>query len=134
MKGSCLCGEIEYETDQLDSAIVHCACNTCRKSQSAAFNTGATVNYDHFRWLKGRESLKSYESSPGKLRHFCSNCGSHLVAQRSDKQYYILRVATLDDDPGVKPMSLIWKSHEVPWLEYGAHIAAYEEWQSDSVM
>ncbi len=28
----------------------------------------------------------------------------------------ILRAATLDDDPGVRPALHMWASHDVPWL------------------
>jgi ADP-ribosyl-[dinitrogen reductase] hydrolase len=120
---------IEYEVSQLDSEIEHCSCHTCRKAHAAAFNTAASVKHRHFRWIKGDTLLKSYESSPGKKRFFCSNCGTHLVAQRADKDYLILRVATLDDDPGVKPKFLIWASHEAPWLRYGPSVPSHTEWE-----
>jgi ADP-ribosyl-[dinitrogen reductase] hydrolase len=129
IKGSCLCGEIAYEVSQLDLPIEHCSCHTCRKAHAAAFNTAAGVHRDHFHWLKGSDKLNSYESSPGKFRHFCSNCGSHLVGEKLDQDYLILRVATLDDDPGLKPEFQIWQSHEVSWLEYGAHVPSYSEWE-----
>lgn len=129
MKGSCLCEEIEYEVKQLDSPIEHCSCHTCRKAHAAAFNSAAGVNRGNFKWLKGRSLLSSYESSPGKLRHFCSMCGSHLVAENQGKPYVVLRVATLDDNPGQKPEFQIWQSHEVPWLSYGPQVPAYKEWE-----
>ena len=53
---------------------------------------------EHFRWIKGQEKLASYESSPGKLRHFCSVCGSHLVAERPAQPHVIVRVAHLVGD------------------------------------
>jgi hypothetical protein len=28
---------------------------------------------EHFRWTSGEENLLAYESSPGKLRRFCSD-------------------------------------------------------------
>lgn len=129
MKGSCLCGGIEYEVDQLDTPIQHCSCKTCRKAHSAAFNTAAGVLREHFRWVKGEDILKSFESSPGKLRYFCSNCGSQLIAAKVGNHRIVLRVATLDEDPSAQPEFQIWKSHEVPWLEYGEKIAAYPEWE-----
>jgi len=52
---------------------------------------------EHFRWLKGEEKLSAFESSPGKLRYFCSVCGSHLVAERVSQPHVIVRVATLDE-------------------------------------
>lgn len=129
MKGSCLCGSIVYEILQLDSSIGHCSCRTCQKAHAAAFNTAAAVKFEHFKWLQGEPLLKSFESSPGKLRYFCSNCGTHLVAHRAGRDCFILRVATLDDSPGMKPEFQIWKSHETPYLEYGPHLPAYSEWQ-----
>ena len=129
MRGSCLCQAISYEVSQLDSPIEHCSCHTCRKAHAAAFNTAAAVKHAHFRWLTGEDLLKYYESSPGKRRYFCSQCGTQLVAQRDGREALILRMATLDDDPGVQPQYQIWASHAVPWLHYGAEVAAYAEWQ-----
>lgn len=128
MKGSCLCGGIEYKVDRLDTPIQHCSCITCRKAHSAAFNTAAGVLRENFRWVRGENLLKSFESSPGKKRYFCSNCGSQLVAEKEGNPRFILRVGSLDDDPGVRPQVQIWKSHEVPWLDYEGNMEAYPEW------
>ena len=129
MRGSCLCGAVVYEVDQLAAPIQHCSCHTCRKAHAAAFNTAADVRREHFRWVFGVDKLSRYESSPGKQRYFCSNCGSQLVAEREGRDTVVLRVATLDDDPQVQPSQQIWKSHEVPWLAYGSHVPAYDEWE-----
>lgn len=127
MKGSCLCGSIVYEADQLNTPIQHCACSTCRKAHAAAFNTGAGVLREHFRWISGQELLSSYESSPGKLRYFCSKCGSQLISDKQGLHQVIVRVATLDDDPGVQPSWKMWQSHAVPWLAHGDDLPAYPE-------
>ena len=128
MNGSCLCGAIEYVIERIDMPIGHCHCRTCRKAHAAAFATTAGVLREHFRWVKGQEKLSTYESSPGKLRHFCSLCGSQLVAERSQQAHVIVRVATLDEDPGVRPQQHIWTAHNVPWLEY-EEMPAYPQWQ-----
>jgi hypothetical protein len=127
MQGSCLCGAIRYEIDALAGPINHCSCRTCRKAHAAAFTSTAAVDRTHFRWLTGEDKLSSFESSPGKRRHFCSICGSHLVADRAVQSRVILRVATLDDDPGQKPELAIWRSHEVPWLDFGPEVPGYAE-------
>lgn len=131
MKGSCLCGQVKYEVAELDSPIQHCSCRTCRKAHGAAFNTAAAVKKDNFSWLKGESLLSKYESSPEKFRYFCSNCGSQLVKKKHNSNLLVLRVATLDDDPGQRPELRIWCSHEVPWLNYQSDIPTYEEWESD---
>jgi hypothetical protein len=128
MKGSCLCGAIEYEIDSIDMPIAHCHCLTCQKAHAAPFAATAGVMRGHFRWLKGYNKISSFESSPGKLRHFCTVCGSHLVAERLGQSHVIVRVATLDEDPGFKPEAHIWTSHNVPWLEYEG-IPVYPGWQ-----
>lgn len=129
MQGSCLCQGIVYEVDQLATPIQHCACHTCRKAHAAAFNTAVGVKREHFRWLKGESLVKGFESSPGKVRYFCSTCGSQLVADKAESPFLVLRAATLDDDPGMKPAFTIWTSHQVSWLEYGPHLPAYDTWQ-----
>lgn len=89
-----------YEIDQLDGSIGHCHCRRCRKSNAAAFTPTARVNRDRFRWLKCRERLSSLN-----LCRASGVCGSHLVAEREGQPELILRVATLDDDPGVRPVA-----------------------------
>jgi ADP-ribosyl-[dinitrogen reductase] hydrolase len=129
MRGSCLCGGIAYEITRLDSPIEHCSCRYCRKAHAAAFNTSAGVRREHFRWLRGAELLRTYESSPGKRRSFCGQCGTQLVAERDGLDLLMLRVATLDEDPGARPALHIFAADEVPWLAYGPEIAAYPEWE-----
>jgi hypothetical protein len=40
----------------------------------------------------------------------------------------VLRVATLDDDPKLRPAVHIWTSHDVPWLAEGEHLPRFPEW------
>jgi hypothetical protein len=128
MKGSCLCGSVEYVVDSIDMPIAHCHCNTCRKAHSAAFTTTAGVLREHFRYIKGEEMMGAFESSPGKMRYFCRSCGSHLVAERRGQPHVVIRVASLDEDPGIRPVAHIWTSHDAPWLAYDG-ITEFSEWQ-----
>jgi hypothetical protein len=127
MKGSCLCGTVVYEIDRLAGPIGHCHCRTCRKAHAAPFTSTARVDRAHFRWLAGEAALTAYESSPGKLRRFCSRCGTHLVAEWPAQPQVILRVSTLDEDPGSRPVAHIWLSHDVPWLAHGSDLLSFPE-------
>lgn len=128
MHGSCLCGEVSYKIECLDMPIIFCHCQTCRKAHAAPYTATAGVLRENFSWIKGEEKLSGFESSPGKIRYFCSCCGCHLVAERLDKPHVVLRVATLDEDPGMKPEAHIWMSHECPWLA-AESLPAFETWQ-----
>ncbi|MGC2628629.1 MAG: GFA family protein, partial [Rhodomicrobium sp.] len=90
--------------------------------------SSAGVARERFRWVSGEDKLSAFESSPGKLRRFCSICGAHIVAEYQDRPNLALRVATLDDDPGARPAAHIWTSHSVPWLTDGDGVAFHEEW------
>lgn len=122
MKGSCLCETVSYEVVRFAGPIVHCHCAKCRKAHAAAFATTARADRIDFRWLSGEQSLGAFESSPGKLRHFCKLCGSHLVAEWVAQPQVIVRVATLDTDPKARPTAHVWTSHAVPWLDAGADL------------
>lgn len=123
-----MCGTVRYEVDQLDMPIAHCHCTICRKAHASAFATTAGVLREHFHWKMGEDQLRAFESSSGKLRWFCSICGTHLMAERLGQAHVILRVATLDDDPGCKPVMHIWTSHDVDWLLDPADVPRYSEW------
>jgi len=127
MRGSCLCGAAVYEVNRLAGPIGHCHCKTCRKAHASAFASTARVDREHFRWISGQAVIGAFESSPGKLRHFCTRCGTHIVAEWVDQPQVILRVATLDEDPGVRPKAHIWSSHHVPWLDYGDDLPIFAE-------
>lgn len=127
LKGSCLCGKVTYEVDQLDMPIGHCHCTTCRKAHASPYTTTAGVLRSHFRITGGETMLRAHESSPGKLRTFCSGCGTHVFAERPVQPHIILRVATLDEDPGQRPEFHIWVSHRAAWLD--PDCPSFPEWQ-----
>ena len=120
VKGSCLCGAIAFAAEPPAGGlrIGFCACPSCRKAHAAPFNAYAEVPRAGFRWLRGTDKASVYESSPGKNRHFCSVCGSQLIAERPGKPTVLLRVGLLDEDPGVRPVEHIFLGLKVPWCDW----------------
>src|SRR5262245_49709576 len=92
LTGSCLCGAVAYQADATIERIVHCHCQTCRKTHGTAFSSVAAVPRERFQWLRGQEHLAAIESSPGKFRRFCSRCGSHIMAERGAQPIVVLRL------------------------------------------
>ncbi|MCB1534663.1 MAG: GFA family protein [Rhodoblastus sp.] len=126
-QGSCLCSAIRYEISGLDTPIGHCHCSTCRKAHASSFTSTARVSRDNFKFTAGGDQLRGFESSPGKFRRFCGTCGSHIYAEWVDQPQIILRVATLDEDPGARPLVHIWTSHDPPWLMDQADVRRFAE-------
>lgn len=127
LRGSCLCGAITYESGELIAPIVNCHCETCRKAHGAAFSSVGRVKRSEFRWTSGAEKLRHFESSPGKLRHFCAECGSHLMAERIDQSAVLLRLGCLDSDPGTHPAIHIWTSDGAVWFEIHDDLPQYRQ-------
>ena len=126
MKGSCLCGAVAYEIDQLDLPVVHCHCRSCRKAHSAVFAPTAGVLHHHFRWLRGEDKLTAYASSAGKQRFFCSVCGSQMIAQREGHPNVLLRVATLDGLEKVVPADVL-----LPFFGLAMTLGPIADWGLD---
>lgn len=134
ISGSCLCGDVTYAIQQEALGdITHCHCTTCRKAHGAAFSSVAGVQKDHFKFLSGENKLKYFESSPGKRRYFCSECGSHIYAHRDAQSHYILRLGTLDGDPLVRSVNHIWLSLKAPWYDLNSDctLPRFEQWPDD---
>jgi hypothetical protein len=127
INGSCLCGAVTYEAEELAGPVVHCHCRTCQKAHSAAFATTARVAREAFRWTRGAESLSAYPSSPGKLRRFCSQCGSQMISEWLHEPWVILRMATVEAGLTVEPECHIWTSLQAPWDHGHDDLARYPE-------
>ena len=116
-EGSCFCGAVAYRAENVGPAG-HCHCRTCQKTHSSAFATTARAPRAGFAWTKGEDVVAYIESTPGKRRHFCPKCGSHLMAEWADQDAVILRVASLDTPLPAKPVVHIWTSHQAPFFEF----------------
>jgi hypothetical protein len=78
-QGSCLCGRIRFEVAGKLAGIQLCHCSDCRRAQGSAFAANMPVRAADFRLIAG--APKSYESSPGKERLFCADCGSPIISR-----------------------------------------------------
>lgn len=115
LKGSCLCGTVQYEVSTPLTEIGCCYCSQCRRSNGTAFGTNSPIPESSFtitkglvfittfyfyclfllfnffygrnklnEWYKiGEEKITKYESTPGKVRCFCSVCGSPTYSKKS---------------------------------------------------
>lgn len=126
IRGSCLCGKVKYEISGQPGAIVHCHCQTCRKAHGAAFSSVSAVQDTDFHLL-GDAMLKSFESSPGKHRFFCFECGTQIYAKRDNTQHIILRLGSLDDDPQVAEEKHIWVSQQASWYAIQNNLPEHDE-------
>lgn len=117
LTGGCFCKAVRYSVAGLASPVVFCHCETCRRVHSSPFIASALTSWEGFKWEKGADIVCFIESSPGKQRHFCPKCGSHLVALYPESKRAVLRVASLDQSPPTKPVAHIWQSDKAEWFD-----------------
>lgn len=127
LTGSCLCGQVVYEVGGTVGPIVHCHCETCRKAHGSAFSSVSPVPREAFRWITGEALLSKFESSPGKFRHFCSACGSHVMAERVGQPNVLLRLGCLDTPITDEPKAHIWRSDSASWYDPRIELPEFEK-------
>ena len=83
---------------------------------------------DEFHFVKGKELVSEFESSPGVFRTFCKQCGSPLYSRRpSQPELLRLRIGTLDTPVEVKPIAHIFVGSKASWDEIHDDIPQYAE-------
>jgi hypothetical protein len=104
LQGGCLCGSVRYEITAAFSAARYCHCTHCQRRTGTASSANGVVPREGFRLLSGRERIRSYKPPTGVPKHFCSTCGSALFsADPFTDEQVVLRLGTLDRDPGIRP-------------------------------
>ena len=116
IRGSCLCRTVRWSFGGELEPMTHCHCQMCRKAHGAPFATYTAGSREEFRFDDGEEAITHYESSPGFLRAFCSQCGSVVPCPASGGTIDI-PVGPLDDDPGMRPSAHIYTKWKAPWHE-----------------
>jgi hypothetical protein len=115
-EGSCLCGGIRYRLSAEPGDFGYCHCASCRKAGGSGHSANAPIARADFHVAQGGELLREYESSPGKVRAFCSRCGSPIYAyQRAAPDVLRLRLGSLDTPFQRRPLAHTWVSDKAPW-------------------
>jgi hypothetical protein len=128
LKGSCLCGQIQYQINGELKDVLNCHCSMCRKAHGSAFRTRASIRSSKFSWLYGEQLITSYESSPGEHRTFCSRCGSNLITTfDDDPDTYGFPLGTLDDHPGVSAKMHVFVGSKATWHQINDELPQWEE-------
>ena len=128
VKGSCLCGGIEFELNGELSLVANCHCSMCRKAHAAAFGTYLVVKRSQLKWVKGDDLVEAFESSPGNHRCFCRICGSSVPNTSAEQEEISVAAGLLDDDPGARPQAHIFVGSKAPWYEITDAQPQFDEW------
>ena len=124
VRGTCLCGDIAWEAESLE-LVVYCHCSVCRKITGSSFASSGSALERDFRWLRGQEGARRYESSPGLFRRFCGRCGSTVPNEPVEERFF-LPLGNLDGDPGVRPFAHLFTGSKAPWYDISDALPRFE--------
>jgi hypothetical protein len=89
-----------------------------------------TFPKDQLAYVRGEPAL--LRSSPSVARTFCSACGTQLSYQNEKYPDEIdVTTSSLDDPAAFPPTHHSWMSHNVPWVQMGDGLPAYQRSRSD---
>lgn len=127
IEGSCLCGRVRYRAEKPAGPMAICHCTMCQKAHGTAFATILPVEKSGFRWESGETLVTHFESSPGKRRWFCSQCGSHLISTRDEiEESLLLRAGSIDRGYESKPVAHCWVASGAPWYAIADDLPQFE--------
>jgi hypothetical protein len=134
-KGSCLCGGVQYEVTSELGDFGYCHCRSCRKASGSAHAANAPVDRANLHFIGEAETLREFESSPGKFRAFCSRCGSPIFAYVAATPDVIrLRLGSLDTPFSKRPTAHTFVSDKADWDPIGDGLPQFPEWAPKSVL
>ena len=128
-KGSCLCGEVEYEVTGNMGIFQYCHCSRCRKFTGSAHASNLFVSPDQFNWLKGEQSVVNFlpEETKYFATAFCKTCGSSLPWKSKGSAVIIVPAGTLDKSPGIEPIQNIFFDSRAEWYKPSSALPEHAE-------
>jgi len=92
LKGSCLCGDITFETDAEPQGASMCHCSQCRKQSGGIWSSAFVAEAD----LTVTGDVLWYEASHSAKRGSCPRCGSFLFWKAHDENTISFALGAVD--------------------------------------
>jgi hypothetical protein len=98
LKGSCLCGDITFETAAAPQGASMCHCSQCRKQSGGIWSSAYVKDSD----LAISGPVSWYQASPQASRGSCPRCGSFLFWKAHDEDTTSFALGAGDGATGLK--------------------------------
>ncbi|UWQ14501.1 GFA family protein [Aliiroseovarius sp. M344] len=97
LKGSCLCGNIQFETNASPKGVSMCHCSQCRKQSGGVWSSAFVPTSE----LTIKGDVNWYAASDIAERGFCRNCGSFLFWKAHDEDAISFALGAIDGPTGL---------------------------------
>jgi hypothetical protein len=129
IKGSCLCGNVQYSSAAEPIAQAVCHCLDCQKQTGTAFSVVVGLHEADLE-LSGASHATCVtfgDTGIQTIRHFCNNCGSPIYSQpQAYPGIAFLKVGTLDDTTWVNPTLNVYCETAQSWVTIDENMENYD--------
>ena len=126
--GACLCGGIQFRITGALAPIQVCHCSQCRQAQGGPFATNIPVDTSALTFTRGEELITRFESSPGKVRAFCAQCGSPVFSARDSMPGVLrIRAGLLQEPVPSRPGFHIYADSACSWWPIQDDLPQYQQ-------
>ncbi|HEX7013808.1 MAG TPA: GFA family protein [Steroidobacteraceae bacterium] len=129
VQGSCLCGEVAFEFDDVPRRMVNCHCSRCRISRGAAHATNVFARSAKFRWTRRAGRVRTYKVPDAEqfTTTFCERCGSLLPSPFEKIRQHLVPVGSLDTPLGITPTVNIYVASKTSWFDITDGLPQFDE-------
>jgi len=130
LRGSCLCGSVQYEISGKAVRFYHCHCGRCRKATGTGHASNIMVKLGHAAWTRGEEFLGHYKLPEAQrfATCFCTRCGGQLPRILQAMGMALVPAGSLDGDPGIRPQARIFWDSRAEWSCQGDDLPVFVEY------
>jgi hypothetical protein len=126
-KGSCLCGNVQYELVGEFQSFFLCHCSRCQKDTGSAHAANLFAQSSRLSWIKGKSSVKTYvHPNSQHAKSFCQNCGSAVPTVEDSLGFITVPAGSLDSQVLISPTARIFMGSCANWLKDFGSIPSFE--------
>ena len=116
LRGSCLCGGVQFEVTEELGSLRYCHCASCKKLSGSIGTANGRVRSDAIRVVAGDDLLRSFQPAEGSTKTFCSRCGSNLFGGGwPESEQASVRLSALDTPFEGKPQAHLFVRSVALW-------------------
>ena len=117
--GQCHCGAVKIRASVDPDSVTLCHCPDCQEFTGSPYRAAVPADAERFEIVSGTPAryIKTREDGSRRVHAFCSSCGSPMFssADEPSPKVYRLRLGTLRQRAGLKPVRQQWCSTAFPW-------------------
>jgi hypothetical protein len=127
-KGSCFCGNIQFEIKDTGGTVAACHCLDCRKSSGAPFMVFIVVEIDNYIIKSGNPGSIQYADGI-KVRTFCKDCGSAISYEnKNDTGTIDISTMLMEKPEDFIVKYHVWTKRQLPGIIIDENIQKFSEY------